>query len=97
MADMAKPEDAGCLVVDGTDCANPAVGKSEARQVSIPATSPQRRMQRPAPVLEKAFLQSVTARFAQSLRRQQDTAISPAYETPVVSGLGNCRRRRDVG
>jgi hypothetical protein len=46
-------------------------------------------MQRPAPLLEEAFLQSVTARFAQALRRQQDTAISSAYETPVVSGLGN--------
>src|SRR4029434_10712172 len=59
MADMAKPEDARCLVVDGTDCANPAVGQSETRQVnvlvrSIPATSPRRRMQRPAPVPQKS-------------------------------------------
>jgi hypothetical protein len=35
MADMAKPEDAACLVVDGTDCAIPAVGQSENRQVNV--------------------------------------------------------------
>jgi hypothetical protein len=30
MADMAKPEDAACLVVDETDCAIPAVGPAPA-------------------------------------------------------------------
>jgi pimeloyl-ACP methyl ester carboxylesterase len=46
MTDLAKAEDAACLVVDGTDCAIPAVGQSETRQVnalfpSVPATSRQ--------------------------------------------------------